>query len=228
DPQVASLFQIVGEFFDVVMQPAGEEPKEEDIRSEDGDCQLVPAEEPDDEDLDDAELAAALGAKQASKASCPRGSVESLHTGLTSDLEKVKMTESPGVQIVTPPAHVLAMAEKQQKIQTLKYPGVLEQEIEKRKRSLQCAGPWKQQKTAPAEQETQVTDLSPVAKCLQDEFDAAAVPGSPKASGASASKVDPDLDESDLFNAQPTEFLTRESQFAAKGKQEQEEEEDDD
>lgn len=126
DPQVASLFQIVGEFFDVVMQPAGEEPKEEDIRSEDEDCQLVPAEEPDDEDLDDAELAAALGAKQASKASCPRGSVESLHTGLTSDLEKVKMTESPGVQIVTPPAHVLAMAEKQQKIQALKYPGVLE------------------------------------------------------------------------------------------------------
>ena len=96
---------------------------------------------------------------------------------------------------------------------------------------MQCARPWKQQKTAPAEQETQVLNLSPVAKCLKDAFDEAA--GSPQASVASASGIhsavsaDAKTEEDDLFDAEPQEFLTRESQFAAKLVPEEEEEEDD-
>ena len=116
----------MAEYFEV-QEPTAQEPLA-DEDEEDEECQLVPADtpiEPDDEDLDDADLAAALGARHASKASLESSLAASLHTGLTEDLEKVKVKESPEVKIVTPPARVLATAEKQQKIQALKHPGML-------------------------------------------------------------------------------------------------------
>ncbi|CAE7307268.1 CRYD [Symbiodinium necroappetens] len=216
DPQVAKLFDVIGEYFEVVQVQHGQ-----GLESGSSSESLVKSEGPDDEELDDEELAVALGAPKRELASDlgAGSSVESLHTGLTNELHKVSLDESPPPEIirVSAPKAVSpsVLLDKRNKIEALK------REIEIKKRSINCARPWKRAKPDEPE-DTQVVDLFPVAKNLKAEFDAVDDKGPVSANEvASASQQPPALEDSaesqgsdDLFHAEPQEFLTRESQFA--------------
>ena len=88
---------------------------------------LVKSEGPDDEELDDEELAVALGAPKRELASDlgAGSSVESLHTGLTNELHKVSLDESPPPEIirVSAPKAVSpsVLRDKRNKIEALKH-----------------------------------------------------------------------------------------------------------
>ncbi|CAE7451442.1 unnamed protein product [Symbiodinium sp. KB8] len=216
DPQVAKLFDVIGEYFEVVQVQHGQ-----GLESGSSSETLVKSEGPDDEELDDEELAVALGAPKRELASDlgAGSSVESLHTGLTNELHKVSLDESPPPEIirVSAPKAVSpsVLLDKRNKIEALK------REIEIKKRSINCARPWKRAKPDEPE-DTQMVDPFPVAKNLKAEFDAVDDKGRVSANEvASASQQPPALEDSaesqgsdDLFHAEPQEFLTRQSQFA--------------
>ncbi|OLQ03809.1 Cryptochrome DASH, chloroplastic/mitochondrial [Symbiodinium microadriaticum] len=216
DPQVAKLFDVIGEYFEVVQVQHGQ-----GLESGSSSETLVKSEGPDDEELDDEELAVALGAPKRELASDlgAGSSVESLHTGLTNELHKVSLDESPPPEIirVSAPKAVSpsVLRDKRNKIEALK------REIEIKKRSINCARPWKRAKPDEPE-DTQMVDPFPVAKNLKAEFDAVDDKGRVSANEvASASQQPPALEDSaesqgsdDLFHAEPQEFLTRQSQFA--------------
>ena len=99
-------------------------PADEDVHSED-DCKVEEMQEPEEEDLDDIDLARALGAARA--ASIASSSAASLHTGLTADLEmKANLKDSPDVRIVTPTPRDVLVMDKRQKIEALRHPGELQ------------------------------------------------------------------------------------------------------
>ena len=111
-------------YFEVVEKDEAP-PRDEDVHPEE-DCKVEEPQEPDEEDLNDVELARALGACRAASIAAS-SSVESLHTGLTADLEsKVKLQDSPEVEVVTPPPQQVLLMQKRQKIEALKHPGDLE------------------------------------------------------------------------------------------------------
>ena len=118
------LFDIIAEYFDVSHEVVEDgEAKESGSSSE---C-LVKDQDFEEEELDDEELAKALGApkREQASASFSGPSVESLHTGLTNDLEKVSLKDSPRPQIITTaapkPVPDSVLMDKRIKIEALKH-----------------------------------------------------------------------------------------------------------